>query len=481
MELTQLADGLVRIERSGRTYLGITTYIPGGRFGLTKLTTQAREDGWLVHNAAVSRWKIAGLTQLGGHVYLYGDFVPARTLSEILRLDWEHLLPYLIRLVRSLRAAESQGAEIGPWHTRSILFCNDGAVLFLPGSLTQLVTEQQSATDRMEFTQVYAHPDRDDQQNHSFALAVICYRALTGEFPFAAANEEELREAMRTRQPLEAALRAPEVSPEVSAVLQSVLNPQQSEALSLDRWHELLTGWRSNGVYRHLTDQQRFEIRAQAVTVERKRSRSYRRRDYWRRNWKKITTIALIVTLVGSVPGTMLRNWLQPRATAGMQSDEVVEAFYRSINRFDHSTMEDAVIDGAGRQEIREVTNLFVMSRMRLAVEMQTGFIDAQQWRSAADDTIPEGTIPYGVAELQIQPRYEAEQEAEYLVRYEKWMPGDVEALEDRQQSDRPPTLIGLLREDRVLLRIDRGDWAIYAIERLSESLIDQRALQQVH
>ena len=86
--------------------------------------------------------------------------------------------------------------------------------------------------------------------------------------------------------------------------------------------------------------------------------------------------------------------------------------------------------------------------------------------------------MPYGVAGLQILPRYLTEQEAEYLVRYEKWMPGDVEALEDPQQADRPPTLVGLLREDRVLLRVDRGDWVIYAIERLSESLIDQRTLQ---
>ncbi|TVQ37193.1 MAG: hypothetical protein EA384_13105 [Spirochaetaceae bacterium] len=483
MELTQLAEGLVRIEKSGQPYLGIATYIPGNTFALTKLTAQAREDGWLVHNGQVSRWKVAGFTQHANRVYLYGDFVPSRSLAEILRLDWDHLLPYLIRMVRSLRTAERHGAEIGTLHTRSILFTDDGGVLFVPATVTRLISEQQSSSDRLEFSHIYTHPDRNDRQNLSFALAVICYRSLTGEFPYSAANEEELRDLMRARPPLEAWLRTPEIEPAVSEVLQRVLKPRQTqqaekvEEVDSQSWLELLTQWRSKGVFRRLTDEQRLEIQARALTIERKTTRSYRRREYWRRNWKKVTAITLIVVLIGTVPGTMVRNWLQPRSTAGLPPREVVIAFYTAINNLDHATMEDAVIDGAGRDEIREVTNLFVMSRMRLAVEMTTGFIDAEQWRRDGDGTIPDGAVPYGVAGLQLQPRHEDQERAEFLVRYEKWMPGDTSQPEEPQEEDRP-VAIGLRREDRVRLRTDRGDWVIYAIERLSESLIDQGTLQ---
>jgi hypothetical protein len=266
----------------------------------------------------------------------------------------------------------------------------------------------------------------------------------------------------------------PDIRPEVSDLLDRALRPENAEHAGAEIWAQRFREWRHQNVFHVLTDEQRDEIRARAVLREKKRSTGFRRREYWRKNWKKVVTIVLAVALVGTIPGTMIRSRLQPRATAGLPPLQVAEAFYTAINRFDHSVMEDAVVDGAGRDEIRIVTNLFVMSRMRMAVEMQTGLIDADQWRREGDGTLPEGRVPWGTAFLRIDPEETGDDRVVLTARYEMWMPAGPEAAPEAETgvSDAPVAL-GLYREDRLFLRPDRADWVIYQIDRLVERVID--------
>ncbi len=486
MNVMQVGEGVVRIEQDGRQFTGLATYTPATGLALTKLTGLPRENGWIIDGDRISAWHVAGFTQHEGRVYLYGDPVSARTLAELQRLDWDRLLPFLIRLARAFQTLEREGILIGPVHTRSILFTGDGGVLLLPETLSRGIAEQQNSADRMEFQFIYNHPDRSDTENRQFALAVLCYRSLTGVLPYTAASDDELRNLMRARPPLPAGLRAPELTDEVSEALQASLSAPSTGRL----WVEQLRNWQRDGVARPLSDEQRIAVQARAVVTERRINRRYRQREFLRTNWQKMVVILLAVVLAGTVPGTIVRTRLQPRATAGMSPAEVVTAYFSSINRLDHSAMEDAVVDDAGRDTIRTVTSLYVMSRMRLAVEMNSGLLDAESWRASGSVDLPPDRVVYGVAGLEVVPVYQDDRRAEYLVRYEKWTPvADVEpdadgrSLRDRSndgeaslppavQPAAPPRIVsrGALREDRVRLRHDGGTWLIYSIERAPES-----------
>lgn len=538
MEVTQLAEGVVLIQNAGRQFTGLATYTPTGGLALTKLTGLPRDNGWIVKDNHVSAWNVAGFTRHADRVYLYGDPVIGRTLSEVQRLDWDQLLPCLIRLASAFVSLQHERISTGPIHARSILFTDHGSVLVLPEALSRGIAEQQRSADRMEFQHVYNHPDRGDDENVLFALAVLCYRSLTGVFPFTAQTEDVLRTLMRVRPPLPAQLRAPELADDVSHALHTTLSspsagqtkgrvlpgPAREPAVEpagatavqaagrspnrapehLQQWLERLRTWRGRGVHRPLTDEQRLSVRARAVVTERRINRRYHRREFLRTNWQKLVVIVLAVALAGTVPGTIVRNRMQPRATAGMSSTDVVAAYYQSINRLDHSTMEDAVVDDAGRDTIRTVINLYVMSRMRLAVESTTGLVDAEAWRTSGSTALPAGQAPYGIAGLEVRPTYEDNQQAEYLVRYEKWTPVKISgpnqtdagtalsshapnsrsaptdvteaAAADAAASQSEPQIVsrGVLRQERVRLRQDHGDWVIYSIERLSESPISQ-------
>ena len=67
--------------------------------------------------------------------------------------------------------------------------------------------------------------------------------------------------------------------------------------------------------------------------------------------------------MVGAGVGSILKGVLAPRVTRGFTPREVVQAFYSSMNKLDQMTMGACVIDGAGKGEINEVTNLYVISR----------------------------------------------------------------------------------------------------------------------
>ena len=482
MTITPLTDGLVSIHRAGITSLGIVTYIPARPISTAALARENPGHGWIIHGAAIRPWRIAGVTQHEGRIVLYGDAVAARPLSEVLTLDWEHLLPYLVRLADGFRIAEREGLEIGPVHTRSILFTDDGGILFLPAVLSAAIATQQSAGNRMEFSSVYTHPGRTDAENRSFALAVMVYRGLTGTFPYSAEDEDELRNLMRVHVSMEAWLRNPEVRPEISQQIAAVLRPNSPDVIDAESWTERLRRWRQESVFRTITDEERSEILARATVAEKRSGGSFRRREFWRKNWKRVVTVALVVALVGSVPGTIIRNRLQPRQTAGLPPAEVVRAFYAAINEFNHALMEDAVVDGAAREEIRMVTNLFVMSRMRMAVEMTSGFMDADEWRRSGSPPVPDGALPWGTALLELEPLRAGDNEAIYRARYEMWMPGEPDAPVGPPERVATPAdaavtravpIQGVRRSDRLRLRPDGDDWVIFHIDREEESVID--------
>ena len=313
----------------------------------------------------------------------------------------------------------------------------------------------------------FNHPDRSPGDNVGFSLAACAYYVITGEFPYDSDDEEDLHARVRAGSALAARYRDVTIRQDVSDALQNELVTGDA-TVGAGAWADRFHDWSEHGTRRPLSDADRKQLQEEADQARERTERTFRRKESVRRNGRTALIVAAIVIIVGSIPFTIIRNALAPRATAGLPADEVVQVFYSSINTLDHMTMEDAVVDRAGTDLIREVTNLFVIDRQRMSVEMESGFVDAQAWRDEGMPTLPASRAPYGVANLELDALDAPEGEQRFAASYERWMP-DYEQAELTGRAG----VMGLRVTDHVFMRLDREDWVIYRIDRISEEAID--------
>jgi hypothetical protein len=192
-----------------------------------------------------------------------------------------------------------------------------------------------------------------------------------------------------------------------------------------------------------------------------------------RKHWKQTVVIALAVIIAGSIPMSMLRNYLEPRRTSGMAPREVVETFLYAQNELDHDLMEDTVVDRAGQQYVREATNLFVVSRMRMSVEMSDSIVDPVVWTENGRPELEPGQWVYGVVNAELEEISSSDESAAFRVRYERWSPEqDTQGDPDDIDLETPLGFSGSMREDIFRLRREQDDWVIFEIEPRSQSPI---------
>jgi hypothetical protein len=343
--------------------------------------------------------------------------------------------------------------------------------MFLPPELVNAMAGFQSLEDRREFYQIYRHADLDDQRNLAYAPAVLAYQSLTGRPPFEETREEELTERMRSGLVTNPRHIVPEIAEEVGRTLHAALADPEGTLPGLEDWTDIFQSWIQQGTHREITDEERREILEYADAQQRGMERTYRRREHLRKNWRRYVGITLLAVLIGTIPATILYRSFEPRETTGFEPADVVRAFYYGMNELDHELMADATIEGAGDSDIREVTTMFVVSRMRTAVELESSLIDAREWHDDGKPRIPEGKSVYGVANLRLEglrPAVEGEQA--FRATYEKWYPTGMS-----RDSSGEGILVGFERVDRVFLRRSRGDWVIYSIERLEDRTMERR------
>ena len=92
------------------------------------------------------------------------------------------------------------------------------------------------------------------------------------------------------------------------------------------------------------------------------------------------------------------------------------------MNSLDHQVMEACVVGKAGREEIGESTNLFVISRVTTAYEGRPTIVSAEAWdREGRPGLDPMFTV-YGVTDLVITEETGAPSPV-FRVDYVKWAP----------------------------------------------------------
>ena len=466
--ITPIAHELAKITQDGEVFLGVHLGSASKIWATKQFADNEQSEGWIIRGDQIELWKPKGFLEQDGKIYLYGAFHPGRTVQEVLNQSPDSATAYLYRLSKAINVFGSQDLKLPKFQSNGVLFLDEGGELFLPAALMERIRSTLIEADRIDTYELYNHPDLPQEQELSFSLGVLAYRVLTGALPYEAENEEELHQKMRDLEILSPKMRNPEITDEISDTIMRALKPGKKTEARPDtvEWEAKLKSWNETGFSIPLGEEHRRQILENAARIEKRAQSSYRTRSYLRRNARLLTVIGIAVIGVGLFAGSMIRNALQPRVTLDKSPLEVVQIFYDGITGMDHQAVEDSVEGDAGKGEVSEATNLYVISRVRMGQEGTSGQYPAQQWK---DDGMPElrdGYYVYGISDLKIT----AESEEVFLAEYEKWQQATADTLSPEAKSR---GYMAFTRKDRLYLRWDGKYWVIYQIDRLRDEIIN--------
>ena len=466
----------IELSDGGPVRLAVPAGSPGRGTALTRILALRASPGWIA-GATVRQWHYDGVIERAGTVYLVGPRAPGKSLKDVLEPAGEagaaqpqelaNRLGLVARLAHALLDLAAGPAGWFPLQSDSVIFLDEGGVLFLPPAVDRELREMRPFEENRDTFECLTHPDMAGERRAVFAVSVALYRILTGRFPFHGDDPEVLHAQARTLEIQPPAMLVPGLDAEASELIMAGMGRARRGAVTLTQLAQALDHWRSRSIVRPPTEDERKASAAAARSRAAAADRTFERRRFWQRNWRTAAIIAAAVIVVGAVGGTILKNVLAPRVTRGYPPARVVETFYESMNTLDHTTMQACVVNHAGDVEVNETMTLYVTSRVTMGYEGHSNVVSAEEWDKAGRPPLPSPQTLYGVTNLQLTQE-QGEPSPVFLARYQKWNPAPRPETDATDNS--PPRSEGHAVSDRLFLKRDRGDWAIYRIERLSST-----------
>jgi hypothetical protein len=453
------------ITDAGTLHLAVSLGMATRGAALTRILALRASTGWIVGDAnEVREWRYEGVVERDGEVLLVGPHVRGASLSDVLAMPTAASLPLIARLVHALLLLSERGAGWFPLQSDSVLFTDQGTILFLPPGIDRELRDLRPFEANRETYECLNHPDLKGPSRAAFSVAACLYRITTGRFPFWGTDAADLHEQVRNREIQPPAGLAPGLEQEVSDTIMAGLGRGTRGTVTLAEMEDRLGRWRNRDLVHPLSEELKRSTLVATDAHEASAERNFRRRRFWRKNWRIAAIIAAVAVLLGALGGTVLKNILAPRVTHGYPPRGVVEAFYTSMNTLDHMTMQACVVGRAGGGEIDEVTTLYVTSRVTQGYEGRSTIISAAEWDKAGRKPLVSPTRLYGVTGLAVTEE-EGQPNPVFLVKYDKWNPAP--APDASPGVDTIPQSEGHAVTDRVWMKTDHGDWVIYRIDRI--------------
>jgi hypothetical protein len=368
----------------------------------------------------------------------------------------------------------------------------DGSVLFMPERLVARALESLVPLARLDGAIRWHHPDLSGKDAWTFADAVLVYRALCGKDAFPGTEEDAVRNDMRDSCALPARMACPGLDSGVVALLDAALKGETGAARNIrapvsiqksrkpapglqpdaqrpsaDAILEALGEVGSGGIAQFIHT---LSVSEQAA-LESEKARYLKSTGATigaKRFTKKYSTLLLVglvslVAVVFIVRGILVSRSERPN-TLGLSPVQVAEKYYRAFGELDHQFMEAAVRGKAGKSDIDMITNLFVISRVRMAYEHKEAFLSAEKWQ--AEGSPSTDALIFGVSDLKLQAVDDdaSDGETRYVATYTLWRPSEAPANAEQTTAPRLPEADK--REDTVRIQLIKGAWLIDEIQR---------------
>ena len=429
---------------------------------LAKRNSLRETQGWIVRGAEVSDWRFSGYLRRGDDFMVAGPYVDGELLAAALERKGGAALAAVARVAAAVDLLVREQGFDQPIQLNGVYLLADGGLLIFPYPIVRQLTETHSPAAVVEAAGRINHPDLAAAERLCVMLAILSYRAVTGVYPFPAPREDELRTQMRRLDVVPARLRAPDTDPELSSFIDRTLRPRRNQARpQLPEWSAMLQRITHEPMAQEVGAAQFAAAQSEALALQVKYEQTFRRRVFLQRNLRTLVVVTVAALAVGGVLGSIIANQFKPRSTRGYAPRQVVETFYLSMGVLDHTTMEDTVVDDAGKGLINEVVNLFVISRVTQGYEGRSNIVSAAEWELADKPELPAEMSVYGPSDLQIVAE-QGPPAPVFRVSYLMWRPGG-------ENGEDPPGTPqrGIPMRERVFLRQDRDDWVIFQFHKL--------------
>jgi hypothetical protein len=492
----------------GQKALGFDMGLDSRAFARAKFAQFITEPGLIVSfdgaNSSVNLWKAEGVVEYSeaeaaeATMVVWGPPPPFKwERLDILLHDNEKreesltAILFWIRAVLALR--EKRHAPIGapPLWPCAALVGEDkpGEVFFVPPNLA---SHCLMAKDASKINNRYVHPDLNGMNAAAFTAAAMLYQVFAGSPAFPAADEIVLHEDMREGNFLPIRLAVPGLDDGLAALIQNALSQNVKKGTPLPNGARLLEGFLAilrtdptdptaplASFINPLSETDKLSIEKEKTQYLKTKTAEVNTRRFIKRNAAILLGCFAAFVIAVLIANSIIKS-RSALSTAGMQPVQLIESYYNAFGALDHQWMEACVINGAGKDDITMVMNLFIISKLKQAYEynVRSSFISAKDWLEAGGGQVQFQV--FGVTDLQLtinneQLTMNSSNEVLYRADYTLWVPG--EALDDSEteqdaMSDKriieylPPK--DFQRTDLVTLVQKKGNWRISEIRRIS-------------
>ncbi len=459
MNITVISPRRLLVETEAGTttekLLALDTGIPSGGLPAQRIGALASKGGVLVSSRGTVPWRISRIVSHGGRIFLCGPWLDGITVDEALERSGESPDSALIATVaQGLAVAVAPGGHV-LCNTGTSLVTPDGSFLLLESSLAEEINRHLTLNERRNTVFPYRFTRLEGTATSVYQCGSLLGHIVTGSRLCSGDTQED---ADRCHDRLRAApgihRLQPFLSSEMVELLESLITtPDAPASNSAETIREIARIAKSGPLLDEIDSAEAERRREVAAAAAGKSDRSWTRRQFMHHRGRTIAIAVLAALLIGSIPYQMIKSRLTPPSTAGMDPKSVVTVFYDAWQVLDHITMDETLARGVAGDLVREVTNVYVMDRVKMAYTMEGDIMPATEWIAAGR---PDGKLPYGPVVAVSRILRQGEEEVLVQVDYELWrpVPTDEEGL----------IVTSSTVQDRLTLTPSRWGWEISAI-----------------
>jgi hypothetical protein len=472
--------GIIRLELEGRGVLGFDTGLNAQAFAQAKMAQFITQRGYVVSpEGGVEPWIPGGVIEREGTMVIWGPDFDGKRLDLLVSdtAGKEEALDSVRFWIMGRLLLESRENPPFPWPAGA-LADGEGALLFPPERILRRVLEAAGDDAWLNAAASWVHPDLRGGEAAAYAGAAMVYRIFCGAGAFQDPDVDVVRQDMREGVFVPARLLVPGLDKDLARLLDETLAPVKhfsqtgAKRPGLESLGEILgpPGSRGTAFYiRTLTREEEAKLTGELAQFRKKKKASVKTKRFLVKNTAIITGCLIAALVLGLTVRSILSGRAQMPTTQGMTPREVVEAYYGAMDTLDHTVMESCVTGKAGKDDISMVSSLFVMSRVRMAYEMNNPVLSAQEWLDAGG--LPTDLTVVGITDMDLEAldTDAVDGEVSFRASYTLWLPAasaEMPEAEESAPNDFKTLPQRLFYRDELHLVLRKDRWLIGDIRR---------------
>lgn len=396
-------DYLSQFQDNGKKFIGLETGFTSKSLNRTEFSDIRKSNSYIIINGEIEEFNFPEISEHGGKVVIYNEENPFIDFTPLLNNSLESIE----KLISTLIILKNRGLGIDEFSTNLFYKDINGNPIILSPTIVSFLNSRRSFNNSGDTLVKYKSPALSGSESITFAIGVLLYEVITGEYPYNFDSHEELRDNIRRGAIIKPHWVKKNINRELSGFIE-----------------DLLTGNCDLTLEDILKKVEALKNSLETDSFSSEDSKAYKRflfKEKLRKNSIKYRGLligaAVALVVVGSFVGTMINNALKPPATAGFTPEQVIEAHFSSIQTLDTGLFDDTRKKSVKKRVATELSSIFVTVQMRGQYEGVKAHYTPQEWNNLPEDEKKHAFV-YGINGLELV----AISNMEFKVNYEKWV-----------------------------------------------------------